>query len=409
MKILYGNGAIDITIRDFIPISLKMPESAINPGNWKDTFDSSLDQLAAAAVSKKPCKICVIVEDKTRINPQYPLMLKAVYDKLNAILPGVKICLLIAYGTHTAHSEADNIRCYGADNIRKYTLIGHDSKDPAGLKTIGTLSSGLPLKINLTAAESDFIVSFGSVAPHAFAGFTGGRKIILPGISSYENICSNHSKVKQDNVGLGILEKNPIHNEMQEAADLFSPDFSYQIVYNSRRETAGVFFGKLDDAFSRAVRLCREMNTGYIEKEPDIVLASCGGEPYDTSLYFAQRTVTLACQTVRAGGTAVIFGKFPGGIGDEHYERWLSKPLPEVLNLPENEIDVMVHSAYLTAKNRARCKLHFYTDMSAQKAESTGLSLLRSQKDLDNILEPLEKDSRMLFIPNGSSMLISRG
>ena len=269
--------------------------------------------------------------------------------------------------------------------------------------------SGLPLRVNLTAAESDFTISFGSVAPHAFAGFTGGRKIILPGISSYENICSNHSKVKRDNVGLGRLDKNPIHREMEEAANIFTPDFSYQVVYNSSRETAGLFFGKLDDTFSRAVELCKELNTGFIEKEPDIVLASCGGEPYDSSLYFAQRTITLACQTVRPGGTAVVFGKFPNGIGDSHYEKWLSKPLTEVLNLAENEIDVMVHSAYLTAKNRDRCKLYLYTDMPVQKSNDAGLSLLRSQKDLDNILEPLKKDLCMLFIPNGSSMLISRG
>lgn len=409
MNILYGKKTIDISTGKFSSIALKTPESLSNTNNWKITFDSSLDRLAAAAMSKKARKICVIIEDKTRINPQYPYMLTAVYDRLHSILPRAEIFLLIAYGTHAAHSADENTRFYGADNVRKYTLIDHDSKSASKLKTVGRLLSGLPLRVNLTAAESDFTISFGSVAPHAFAGFTGGRKIILPGISSYENICSNHSKVKRDNVGLGRLDKNPIHREMEEAANIFTPDFSYQVVYNSSRETAGLFFGKLDDTFSRAVELCKELNTGFIEKEPDIVLASCGGEPYDSSLYFAQRTITLACQTVRPGGTAVVFGKFPNGIGDSHYEKWLSKPLTEVLNLAENEIDVMVHSAYLTAKNRDRCKLYLYTDMPVQKSNDAGLSLLRSQKDLDNILEPLKKDLCMLFIPNGSSMLISRG
>ncbi|HPI04193.1 MAG TPA: nickel-dependent lactate racemase [Candidatus Goldiibacteriota bacterium] len=408
MNVLYGNKTIAVNTHH-PSIEIKYPEAASKLADWESVFNSTLHAVSEKASARKPKKICVIVEDRTRINPQYPYFLSRLYETLHSSLPDTAIYLLIAYGTHEKHSKEDNIRCYGAENLSKYILVDHDSRNPKNLKTIGTLKSGLPLKINLTAAESGLVISFGTVAPHAFAGFTGGRKIILPGISSYENICSNHSKVKQENVGLGMLDKNPIHAEMQEAAGLFSPDFCYQTVFNSRREIAGLFFGKLDEAFHEAVAFCKTINTGFIGETPDLVLASCGGEPFDSSIYFAQRTITLACQTVRQGGTAVIFGKFPNGIGDKHYEKWLSKPVDEVLNLPESAIDVMVHSAYLTAKNRARCKLYFFTDLKEEQAAGAGLNLINTKEKLESLLSSIPAGNKMLFIPNGSSLLLSRG
>jgi len=415
MELAYGEGSIKLDLESSYFDKVLVPENNRGSRGLQDpvkALEESIDEpvdgisLEEKIRAKMPSKISLVVEDKSRRNPEYPEFLSFLINMINKVSRS-KIYLVIAYGTHATHSEADNKRLYGEKNLSRVTVIHHDSRNSDELQTIGELASGLELKINKYVAESDFVITLGNVEPHAFAGFTGGRKAVLPGISSYEIIQANHSKVCLENVGPGILVDNPVHKEMSEAAAVCGVDFSIQIVRNNKGMISGIFAGGMESAFNEAVFFCKEINSVEIDSPGDVVFVGCGGYPKDKSLYFSQRAITTAVKAVNPGGLVIVFGHFGEGVGNQLYYEWLKKPLSTLLSLNPEKIELGVHSAYLTALNLNQAELVFWSDMEKSLADELGLKLI---KDIDELTAYIDKKFnrgyRAYLIPKGSEIII---
>lgn len=412
MKIRYGKDFLNVDLEETFFDKILEPSFAEGIKDPVEAFRQSLENpinssaLSELLKTKQPRTVAVIVEDKTRKNPEYHEFLKIVIDMILSV-SNSRIYLIVAYGTHSKHTKVEQEFLYGRDNLAKVTLIDHDSKDINSLKCIGKLSSGSSMMVNRFAAECDFVITFGTVSPHAFAGFTGGRKAILPGISSYDIIRKNHAMVCCDNTNLGILKGNPIHNQMEEAAKLMGVDFSVQVVRNNRDSISGIYAGDIDAAFLKAVDYCRRINSVTLDSLSDVVFVSCGGHPKDKSLYQSQRAITTAVKAVKPGGIVVVFAEFSEGVGNDLYYNWLKKPVQYLLSLKQEDIDLGVHSAYLTARNLGKCTIVLYSDIDTSIAEELHLIKLKDINEIKELISKRYTDQyTAYFIPNGSEVLI---
>ncbi len=352
-------------------------------------------------ITKKPKSVAIVVEDKTRKNPEYPLILDEVITTIQAT--GAQIYLIIAYGTHGHHTDQESIDLYGKKNLDRVTLIHHDCHD---LEKLSHVKDNL--YINKYANEADYLMVIGSVKPHAFAGYTGGRKAILPGIASYQAIRNNHSMVGEKNVQIGCLRGNPIHEDMTANANLVNIDMSIQMVKDASGNLFSYFVGDNQRAFEEGTKLSQKLCGIIIKEKFDVVIASVGGAPKDCSIYQSQRALTNAVSAVKEDGLIFLVGEMKNGIGNSIFEEWLQKPLEEVCNLSRSQIDIGIHSAFLTAKNFEKCqKVYLYSSKGSDWSKKYHFDYLEDLSDIKDIVEnKYGTNYTSAFIADASSVMI---
>ena len=370
--------------------------------------DRIYTELQALLRLKNPKTIAILVEDRTRKNPDLPRVIQRLLQAIRLVCNS-QTTVIVAYGTHPRQSDSESEMLYGKENLDAVRLEHHDCRDENRLTEVGKLASGKMLKVNRAAFESEFRIAIGTVEPHTFAGFTGGRKIVLPGIADYETIRQNHSQVALGTLRAGVLADNPIHSQMTEALGLFPLDYSIQIVRDRLGKMAGMYTGDCEDSFEKAIRLCAEINSVKIDTLADAVFVSCGGFPKDKTLYQSMRAITTAARTVKPGGTVVVFAQYSEGVGNAQLQEWLEKPAETLLALKQSEIEVGIHSAYLTARNLRHCEVALYTEMDDELARRLHF---RPMRDIDEIGEYLKTKHGSkpvcYFIPDGSQIVIEK-
>ncbi len=358
----------------------------------------------------KPKNLIIIVEDITRPNPDYREILDSLIEELKiGGIPDEKIKFIVAYGTHRQHRAEENKKIYGDALISRFQFIDHNP-DADDLVTLGKLSTGNELWVNKHVAQADFLIATGNIEPHAFAGYGGGRKAILPGISGRKTITNNHSKVCRTGTEIGKLENNPIHEEMLEAACRVAetkPFFILNVIRNSKKEVVGVVAGDFEKAFSAGIKIARSLYSVTVPEKAEVIISSCGGYPKDLNLYQSQKTVTASAEITKEGGTIVLLAECRDGVGQAIFEKWLRKHrLEEILHKKEEDIEVEGHRAYLTAKILTKCEVIVVSSLAKELVEEMHFTY---KKDINETLAYLRKkhgnNFKAYIIPNGAAIL----
>jgi lactate racemase len=403
MELKYGHSQVSLDL-SYFPNAIEITSDPVEKNiiDLKRQLKPAVEKLKNLMQNKDINNIAIILEDRTRYNPEYPEILSLLISCIEKYSHAI-IFLVPAYGTHKPHSQENNIRLYGQQNLNRLTIIQHNSLDDNQLTEVGKFKTGKSFRINSTVANANLRIVIGSVAPHAFAGFTGGRKAILPGVAAYDSIKENHSNVKNRNAQLALLNLNPIHENMVEAADMIVVDLSIQLVRNAGNILSGVFTGSLKESFASAVEHCKKINSITLEKQADIVLISAGGSPKDDSLYLGQRSIAIASKIVKPGGTIILFGEFKNGIGNKIFEDWLSRPHKEVLELEPEQIDIGIHSAYLFLKNKTGINLLFYTSLSDSQCAEYRFQKLQNLNDVTHYLKNNFSKEALIYVIGDST------
>lgn len=266
-------------------------------------------------------KVVLICSDHTRPVPS-KLIVPRLLEEIRKGNPEASITLLIATGCHRETSKEELVEKFGEEIVEKETIVVHDCANEKQLETIGTLPSGGVLRINRLVCEADLVVSEGFIEPHFFAGFSGGRKSILPGIASKETVYWNHNAdfIKDEHARTGILEKNPIHEDMCYAAKEAKLAFICNVVINSSHRVIGAFAGDFNEAHLAGCNLVRELCARKKEMA-DIVITTNNGYPLDQNIYQAVKGMSTAEMTCKRGGVIIIFAKCEDGHGGETFCR----------------------------------------------------------------------------------------
>lgn len=273
-----------------------------------------LEQLA---VGKKTCTI--IISDHTRPVPSrdiLPLMLAA----LRVGNPEIDVTLLVATGFHRPTTTKELEDKLGAEIAGREKILVHDAFDPESNVEIGTLPSGAPLVIDRAAVETDLLISEGFIEPHFFAGFSGGRKSVLPGVCDKTTVLGNHCGefIASPYARTGILENNPLHMDMVAAAELAKLAFIVNVVIDEDKKTVAAFAGDFKQAHEAGVAFLRQFCE--VKAVPgDIVITSNGGAPLDQNIYQSVKGLTAAEASAKEGAVLIMCAELADGTGGEGF------------------------------------------------------------------------------------------
>ena len=274
---------------------------------------------------KSEHKIAIVVDDATRPAPSH-LMVPPVLDELNAV--GVKdenVTLIFGCGTHKAVTREESVRLLGEEILSRVKTISHDCKAQDLVQVGTTKKYGTKVYLNRVFAEADVKILTGDVCFHYYAGYGGGRKSVLPGVAGEETIRHNHALLLDPNAKVGILNGNPVHEDIVEAVKLAKVDFVLNVVLNSKREIVKAFAGDLDQVFSEGVKVVDEMCRIQVDRRADIVVVSPGGDPADVNLFQAYKCVDNALEVVKRGGVIILVAELPEGHGNQDFYDWMVK------------------------------------------------------------------------------------
>lgn len=286
------------------------------PAAVREALRNPIDSPPLAQVVKPGDKVAITVGDITRLWIKHDQFLPVLLDELNAAgIPDTDIFIVVTLGAHRPHSPEEDIKVCGADVCHRVRVYQHDSRDAANLVRVGTTSRGVPVILNRRIVEADKVILTSAIVYHLMAGFGGGRKAVMPGVSAYESIQGNHTFCLHKEIGKGLnansvsgkLAGNEMHEDMTEHAAALNPCFLLNAVFTPDGKFSRFFAGHWYAAWEAG---CKEVERIYgipIERQADLVLASAGGFPRDINLYQGSKTIDNAAMAVKPGGVAVCF------------------------------------------------------------------------------------------------------
>lgn len=275
-------------------------------------------------LAKGKNKIVIIASDHTRPVPS-KVILPPMLRQIREGNPDADITILIATGCHRETSREELVAKFGEDIVRNEKIYIHDCDEQDMLVNIGTLPSGSACWINRLAAEADLLVAEGFIEPHFFAGFSGGRKSVLPGIAGRSTVLGNHCSefIASPYARTGILENNPIHMDMLWAARQAKLVYIVNVVLNAEKEVIYAVAGDTEAAHKKGTdfltRLC-----GVNAVPADIAISTNGGYPLDQNVYQAVKGMTAAEATVKQGGVIIMLAQSGDGTGGDHFYHQLA-------------------------------------------------------------------------------------
>jgi nickel-dependent lactate racemase len=276
-------------------------------------------------IANAESKVAIVVDDMTRHAPT-TMMLPPVLAELNAAgVADENVTVIFGSGTHRAVKPEEAARLIGEETLSRVKTVSHDCK-AQDLVYVGTTKNhGNKVLLNRVFAEADVKVLLGDVGFHYYAGYGGGRKSVMPAISCEETIKHNHAMLLNSNARAGVLDGNPVHEDMTEAARLAKVDFILNVVTNSRGEIVKAFAGDLEQAFLEAVKLVDEMYRVTVDRRADIVVVSPGGYPADLNLYQSYKALDNALEVVKRNGVIVLVAECAEGYGNQVFYDWMAR------------------------------------------------------------------------------------
>jgi len=261
-------------------------------------------RLKELAQDKK--KIVVISSDHTRPVPSH-ITMPLILNEIRKENPMAEITILVATGFHRSSTKAELREKYGDKIVDKEKIVIHDSRDRDNMVKVGILPSGGKLVLNRLAIKADLLVAEGFIEPHFFAGFSGGRKSILPGIASKETVLANHCSefIAHPKAKTGVLKGNPIHEDMLYAAKKANLNFILNVVINGDKKIINAFTGHWEEAHLKGCKFVSKL-AGIKPKLADIVITTNGGYPLDQNIYQSVKGMTAAEATCKKGGVIII-------------------------------------------------------------------------------------------------------
>lgn len=291
-----------------------------------------IDSRPLSQLVEKGDKVAIVVSDLTRMvrtKEFLPVILKELNE--NGITDG-DICLVVATGTHRGHTPEENIAVYGEDVCQRVKIYQHDCLAP-DLVPMGVTSRGTPIFINKHVAMADKVIVTGGITLHPMAGFGGGRKGIMPGVSGHATIMANHAHALADEVGArcnpacvaGVLKSNPFHEDMEEVCAKLNPTFLVNIIFTPDGDLFEVVAGNWKTAWLKGCQDLLEISKVDIAEQADVVIASAGGAPKDTNLYQGTKAHMNADFALKKGGILIVALECPDIKEPAIFSDWCSK------------------------------------------------------------------------------------
>ena len=376
------------------------PETLVRRALARPVGTPALRQLARSASSA-----VIVVDDSTRRVPSAVLVDEVVQELSAGGLGPDRAVVVVATGLHRP-ARADEL----ADILGRWNglvpIENHDAARPDALTKVGVTRLGTEISVNRTFMDADLKILTGDVEFHQFCGYGGGAKSVYPGLADAESIRRNHSRMDLEGTGPGVLDGNPVRDEIEDVARMTGASFLLTVVLSPRAEIVAAFAGDVGRAFREA---CREVDRLYratLPRPADLAIVSPGGWPRDASLYQAQKAIESGLRVLGPGGRILLFAECREGSGSAEFERWMETATgPDDIVRRIREGFVMGgHKAYQIARAVSRAPVHVFSELPAAAVASW---LLRPVRGLDEVGELIGASGSVAVLPQAPLTLVS--
>ena len=322
LRLLYGEKTADLKLPSGIRLLQMKPLNAMT--NPEEAVLSALSNPIRSPslldVARGRKNACVVISDFTRPVPNKTILPPLLQTLESAGLEPESITILIATGMHRPNLGKELENLVGRDIMTRYPIENHYCRKPETYRKIDEID-GAPIEINTRYLDADLKILTGLIEPHFYAGYSGGRKAILPGISSFETMKFMHSyeMINHSRVTNCLLEGNPFHDYGIRVAELARPDFIVNVVINQKRGIAGVFAGDYNHAHLEGCKLVAQHALVPVKEPMDMVITSGGGFPLDATFYQISKALICARDILKPGGTIVVACECREGLGSPEF------------------------------------------------------------------------------------------
>ena len=355
----------------------------------------------------EPRSVSIAIPDETRPVPSRQL-LPVLLRRLFAALPNLDtkaVTIVIGGGLHPPLGYDAMRRILPEEIIEQYRVVTHDAVN-SSMFDFGRTRRGTPVRINAEYASADFKVVIGQIDPHQFVGFTGGAKGVSIGCAAPESIEHNHSLMFDPKARVGVMEGNPVREDLDEAGEMIGIDLAINVVLDADKKVVDLLAGAPGDVLKKGAKTCAQIYGVEVDRKFDIVIASCGGYPKDISLYQAQKGLNLASQAVKRGGKILLLAACPQGVGDDIYFDYVCQfatPKEVLEDFQRLEFKMGAHKAYLFGRTLVSYDVAVFSELNSDILKRCHLRAADPSVVIMEWLEEFEGRPALAIVPNANT------
>ena len=409
----YGSTSLtfDYDDRNFEVLTSSTNSVPLSDAEIGEALDRPIDSEPLDEIIRPGERVLLVVPDATRQSGCAQIVNLVVRRLIaNGSAPS-DINIIFATGIHRPVTAAEKDHLLTPFIAQRITTLKHDANDPIRNFRVGETSTGIPVELNWVLTEYDRVVLIGSVTFHYFAGFTGGRKLICPGLASAKTIETTHrlafdceKKERRNGVGTAVLDGNAIHEAFQEATALVAPSFAISTIVNDAGEVIDVYCGDWVTSHSQACDHYLASHSVKISEKRPVVVASCGGYPLDINMIQAHKTLEAASHACSDGGTIVLLAECSDGLGRADFIDWFeSKTSADLADRLCRNYQVNGQTAWSLLQKTERFEVEIVTSLADGEVEKMGM---RKVSDPLRLLESVSKHGSGYILPTGAKMYI---
>lgn len=371
----------------------------------KRALDNPINSKRLQEIVKAGEKVAIVTSDITRPMPS-KLVLPYILEELEKA--GIKdndITIVFALGSHRKHTEEEKKYLVGEEIYNRIKCIDSDSKD---FVHFGYTKNNTPIDIFRPVAEADRRICLGNIEFHYFAGYSGGAKAIMPGVSTRAAIQANHSRMVDEKAHAGNLNTNPVRIDIEDTIKFVPIDFILNVVLNENKEIIKAVAGNYIDAHREGCRFLDDLYKISLREKADVVISSIGGFPKDINLYQAQKALDNAKHAVKDGGIIILVASCREGLGEKVFEDWImaaEKP-QDLIDRVKTKFELGGHKAAAIAMVLNKARVFLVSELQGDFVKNIFLEPYQDvQSAYDSALKIMGEDAKVILIPHGGSIL----
>ncbi|MGM0379466.1 MAG: nickel-dependent lactate racemase [Bacillota bacterium] len=408
-NIKYGKDKKTFTIDKNLNYEVLKPKEIKTTQNESELINQALNNPIESKMIKdsfnKEDKISIVTSDITRPLPSYKILPHIIKRLKNIGIKEKNITIIFALGSHRKHSDLEKEKLVGKEIYNSNIILkDHDMEKCINL---GKCKNNTPVDVLNKVVQSDRVICLGNIDYHYFAGYSGGMKAIMPGVSSWEAISENHSNMIKPEAQTGNLETNPVRQDIDEVLDFVNVDYIFNVVLDTNKHILKAFFGHPIKAHREGCKYLDSLYEVEIKKKFDIVIASPGGFPKDINLYQSQKSLDNAKHATKNYGIIILVAKLNDRFGEEKFKNWmLNKKPDEMIKDLEKKFQLGAHKAVAIAKIIKNKKIYLISDLDDKVVNKIGfLPFDNVQNALNKAIEESDENLSVAFIPSSGTTL----
>jgi len=408
-QLKYGKGTVEFDIAEKNYMGSLLPNEIEFDLKGEDEVKRSLKNPIGTKMLKdivKPGeKIIIVTSDITRPMPSKIVLPPVIEELKEAQVPEKDITIVLALGSHRSHTDDEKKMLVGDEVYNSDVEIIDSEMDRC--MNFGRCKNGTPIDIFEPVAKADRIICMGNIEYHYFAGYSGGAKALMPGVSSHAAIQANHSNMVKEGAYAGNLDTNPVRQDIDETGQYIKIDFIINVVLNSKKEIVKAVSGHYLEAHREGCKVLDNMYGIRIHKQADIAIISPGGFPKDINIYQSQKGLDNAKHAVRDGGIIILVASAKERFGEKTFEEWMLNKTPkEMIKEIKENFKLGGHKAAAIAMILEKAQIFMVSDLEDELLRKLSLVPFNTvQEAIDTALKELGKDSQILVLPNAGSTL----